>query len=111
MVKKDFITEKHLMFSFPEEKRFSFLVAREVKREMERLQVLRDMKITFNMKAIHFVDSEGFDFLVGMVREAESCHYEFEMIHILPEVVELIRLLHLEEVLGTGPDTLKSCVD
>ncbi len=109
MVKKDFISEKHLMFSFPEIRRFSFMVAREVRKEMETLNVLRDMKITLNMEAIHFVDSEGFDFLVGMARDAESCHYEFEMIHILPEVVELIRLLNLEEVLGTGPYTLKRC--
>ena len=109
MVKKDFITEKHLMFSFPEEKRFSFLVAREVKRDMERLQVLRDMKITFNMEAIHFVDSQGFDFLVGMAREAEQCRFAFELIHLHPEVTELIELLHLEDVLGNGTNTLKSC--
>ena len=110
MVKKDFITEKHLIFSFPEEKRFSFLVVRELRREMERLHVLRDMKITFNMEAIHFVDSQGFDFLVGMARDAEQCRFAFELIHLHPEVTELIELLHLENVLGTGSDTLKSCL-
>ncbi len=110
MIKKDYLSEKHLMFSFPEERRFSFLVAREVRKELDSLPLLRDMKITFNMDTIHFVDSQGFDFLVTMAKEAESCRYEFEMIHLLPEVVELIRLLHLEEVLGTGPTTLKSCM-
>ena len=110
MVKKDFISEKHLMFSFPEIRRFSFMVAREVRKDLDALAVLRDMKITLNMEAIHFVDSQGFDFLVKMARDAESCRYEFEMIHVLPEVTELIRLLHLEEVLGTGPTTYKSCV-
>jgi len=99
-----------LVFSFPEEKRFSFLVAREVRKELDALPMLRDMKITFNMDAIHFVDSQGFDFLVSMARDAEACRYEFELTHLLPEVVELIRLLHLEEVLGTGPTTLKSCM-
>jgi anti-anti-sigma regulatory factor len=55
------------------------------------------------------VDSEGFDFLVKMARDAEQCRFEFELTHRLPEVTELIELLHLEEVLGTGSNTLKSC--
>jgi len=110
MVKKDFISEKHLMFSFPDVRRFSFMVVREVRRELEALAVLQDMKITLNMEAIHFVDSEGFDFLVGMARDAESCRYEFELIHIQPEVTELVRLLNLENVLGTGENSYKSCL-
>ncbi len=109
MIKKDFITDKHLIFSFPDVKRFSFMVAREVRKEMEGIEVLKDMKITLNMEAIHFVDSEGFDFLVKMARDAEQCRFEFELTHLLPEVTELIELLHLEEVLGTGSNTLKSC--
>ena len=109
MIKKDQISEKHLMFSFPDDKRFSFLLAREVKKELERIPLLRGMKITVDMMTIHFVDSQGFDFLVGMAKNAEKCMYEFEMIHVRPEVDELIRLLNLEDVLGMGPEIQKSC--
>ncbi len=109
MIKKDQISAKHLMFSFPEDNRFSFLLAREVRQELEGIPVLRDMKITVNMGTIHFVDSQGFEFLVGMAKNAEKCMYEFEMIHVQPEVDELIRLLNLEDVLGIGPEIQKSC--
>jgi len=110
MIKKDQISAKHLMFSFPEDNRFSFLLAREVRKELDDIPVLRDMKITVNMETIHFVDSQGFDFLVGMAKNAERCMYKFEMIHIMPEVDELIRLLQLEDVLGIGPQIMKSCI-
>ncbi len=109
MIKKDIISEKHLMFSFPDDSRFSFLLAGEVRKELEAIRILRDMRITVNMETIHFVDSQGFDFLVEMARNAEQCMYKFEMIHILPEVHELIRLLELENILGEGPEILKSC--
>jgi len=100
MIKKDFIGENHLVFSFPEEKRFSFLVAREMRNEMLRIPEKKDMKITIDLERIHFVDSAGFDFLVDMVREAERCQFDFELVHVLPEVTELVKLLHLENVLG-----------
>ena len=109
MIKKDFINGHHLVFSFPEEFRFSFMVAQEMQKEMIQIPEMRNMKITLDMEKIHFVDSAGFDFLVGMARQAESCRFDFELIHVLPDVTELIRLLHLENVLGTGETTYKSC--
>ncbi len=110
MIKRNFISENHLVFSFPEETRFSFLVAREMRKEMLRIPEKENMKITLDLSRIHFVDSAGFDFLVNMAREAERCRFEFELIHVLPEVTELVRLLNLENILGTGESTYKSCL-
>ncbi|MCD6201774.1 MAG: STAS domain-containing protein [Bacteroidales bacterium] len=110
MIRKDFIRENHLVFTFPEEKRFSFLVAREMRKEMSMVPEKEGLQITIDLEKIHFVDSAGFDFLVDMVREAEKCRFDFELVHVLPEVTELVRLLHLENILGTGETTFKSCL-
>ena len=89
------------MFTFPGTKRFNFIVVHEVEEELRKIPVQRKMKITLDMDEIHFVDSAGFDFLVKMVQESQICNFEFEMIHVLPDVTELIKLLQLEDILGT----------
>lgn len=100
MVRRDYNNPDHLMFTFPGINRFNFMVVHEVKEELEKIHVQKKMKITLDMNEIHFVDSAGFDFLVKMVQEAEICDFEFEMIHVLPDVTELIKLLQLEDILG-----------
>ncbi len=110
MIKKDFINGHHLLYSFPGISRFSFLIAREMKDELSRIPDLEDMLITLDLERIHFIDSAGFDFLVNLAKQAESCRFELELIHVLPEVTELIKLLHLENILGTGETTYKSCL-
>ncbi len=110
MVKKDFIGEGHLLFSLPGINRLNLMVAREMRTELNNIPEKGEMKITLDLEGIHFIDSTGFDFLVETARKAELCRFDFELIHVLPEVTELIKLLHLENILGTGETTLKSCI-
>ena len=97
MLKIDNINNIHVA-SFEYISRFNSLISDAVKEELNNLFNKPNIKLILNLDEIKFIDSSGFGVLLSVMKTANINYGQFKLCSINKEVMDLIRLLQLQNV-------------
>ena len=89
--------------------RFNALITEPVKEELKSLFNKPDTKLILNLEGIKFIDSSGFGVFLSIMKTANNNHGQFKICSIASEVMELFKLLQLNNVFDLF-DNLDDCL-
>lgn len=89
--------------------RFNALITEPVKEELKSLFNKPDTKLILNLEGVKFIDSSGFGVFLSILKTANNNHGQFKITNVTGEVMELFKLLQLNNVFELY-DNLDDCV-
>ncbi len=108
MLKIDTINDIYVA-SFEYINRFNSLISDAVKEQLNNLFDRPNVRLILNLTGINFVDSSGFGVFLSVMKTANINRGQFKMCSINKEVMELIKLLQLQNVFEIS-DNLDDCL-
>jgi len=99
------------ILSFDGINKLNVLVAQQAKEEILKIANKEGAKLILDLKEIHYIDSTGFGVLLSLLRTTKNNHGKLRLTGVSPEVMELVKLLQLQNVfeIHSDPDSaLKS---
>ena len=100
MIRRDYI-KPNIIYTLRKIKRIDILIADIIKETIEKDMFKKDsshkLNLILNLKGIKFIDSYGFRILLELARISEIYNRPLYFMSISDEIVELIRLLNLED--------------
>lgn len=93
--------------SLPEINRLNITIADDVKHELVDL-FSNKTKVIFNLENIEFVDSSGFGALISALKACKKTNSRFIIININNEVMELVKLMQLQNIFEIEDDMEKA---
>ncbi len=97
MLTVDHLENKYLV-SFYNISKLNVLNYKEIGSQLMPLVSQPGSNLTLNFSGIRFVDSSGFQVLLDLYRTSKINNSNMEMINISEDLVELIKLVELEQV-------------
>lgn len=90
--------------------RFNALITEPVKEELKGLFNIPDTKLILDLEGIKFIDSSGFGVFLSVMKTATNNHGQFKICNIHSEVMELFKLLQLQNVFDLY-DSRQACLE
>ncbi len=78
--------------------RFNSLISDAVKEQLNNLFSKPNTKLILNLEEIKFIDSSGFGVLLSVMKTASINYGQFKLCSINKEVMDLFKLLQLQNV-------------
>lgn len=100
-----------IVASFENIDRFNALVSEPIKEELNSFFAKPNTKLILNLEGIKFIDSSGFGVFLSIMKNANNNYGTFKICNIIPEVMDLFKLLQLHnvfEIYSNLDDCLKS---
>lgn len=100
-----------IVVRFENVNRFNALIADPVKEELKQFYEQPHTKLILNLEDIDFIDSTGFGVFLSIMKTANNKYGYFRICNIHPDVMELFKLLKLQnvfEIYNTLDDCLSS---
>lgn len=86
-----------MVVSFSNDNKLNVTVTQKIKAEVIKL-IRPNSKIVLNLSGINYIDSTGFGMLLSILRHCKNTNSQLKLCNILPEVMELVKLLQLQNV-------------
>jgi anti-sigma B factor antagonist len=99
-----------IVVKFNNSDRFNALITEPVKEELKNLFNKPETKLALSLDGIKFIDSTGFGVFLSIMKTANNTHGKFKICDISPEVMELFKLLQLQNVFELY-DQLDDCLE
>jgi anti-sigma B factor antagonist len=78
--------------------KFNALITEPVKDELKSFFNKPNTRLILSLEGVHFIDSSGFGVFLSIMKTANNNYGHFRMCNITPEVMELFKLLQLNNV-------------
>ncbi|MDC0584504.1 STAS domain-containing protein [Bacteroidales bacterium] len=98
-----------LHIKFNNTNRFNALIAEPVKEKLKSFFEGDGVKLILDLEGVKFIDSTGFGVFLSILKTANSTSGTFRICNVTDEVMELFKLLQLQNVFDIYPN-LDSCV-
>ncbi|MFO8022857.1 MAG: STAS domain-containing protein [Perlabentimonas sp.] len=98
-----------LVISTESESKLNAAVSQKFKVEVTKLIDQPGLKIVLNLGNLDYIDSTGFGALLSILRTAKSNNAQLKLCNIVPDVMELVRLLQLQTVFDIN-DSVDECI-
>jgi len=90
--------ENTYLASFFNMSKLNILNSKEIEQQLLPLVSQKGSNLTLNFSGIRFVDSSGFETLLGLYKTAAISGSDLKLINLSDELVELIKLVELDKV-------------
>jgi len=87
-----------LVVALENDNKLNAAVSQKFKIEMAKLIDSPGMKIVINLEGVDYIDSSGFGALLSVLRTVKSNNAQLKLCNIVPDVMELVKLLQLQTV-------------
>ena len=84
--------------------RINTLIADSLKDELTELVSVPNRTVIFSMHGVKFIDSNGFEAIMTIVKRSRESGSVFKMCDVSEEVYELIKLMKLNVVFEINPE-------
>lgn len=78
--------------------RFNALISDPVKEDLKKIADKPGIKLILSLEGIKFIDSTGFGVFLSILKTANNNQGQFKICNITPQVMELFKLLQLQNV-------------
>ncbi|MFO7575881.1 MAG: STAS domain-containing protein [Bacteroidales bacterium] len=85
------------------------LVSEQIRQEVSDLFLNGTPKLILDLRGVKYVDSSGFGCLLGITRSAKNNYSVVKFCNIDPEIMKVLKMLHLHTVLNIFPN-LEKCI-
>lgn len=99
-----------LVISFKNLNKLNILIAQAVKEDLAPYINIPNNKLILDLTGVEYIDSSGFGVLLSILRSSRKNNTTFKMCNIAGELMELIKLLKLQNIFDIYND-LDSCID
>ncbi len=94
--------------SFYKTKRLNTLIANHLKEELSKIVSMPGREVVLSMEGINFIDSSGFQAIIGIVEQADQSGSQFRIADVSQEVYELLKLMKLSFVFEIMPKRIEA---
>lgn len=99
-----------LVLSFKNVNKLNILISQAVKEDLAPYINNANSKLILDLNGIEYIDSSGFGVLLSILRSSKKNNSTFKLCNISPEIMELIKLLKLQNIFDICND-LDSCIN
>ncbi len=88
----------HFVVSFAGQKKLNIVIANDLKARLLKIIATPNRTLILDLDGIKFIDSEGFNVLISLLKAAENNNCAFKICNVSDEINELIELVELQDV-------------
>jgi anti-sigma B factor antagonist len=97
------------ILSFDNVSKLNILLAQSLKEDVAQYISKANTKLVLNLNGVEYIDSSGFGALLSILRSTKNNDSQFKICNVVPEVMELVKLLQLHNVFDIR-DSIDECL-